>query len=176
MRPESDVTLGETNRPLFRQLYIQWRSPHTFFLLALFFCLALGLPGLTRSVLQWRAQNLLQQDIYKVGKNLEVEFQKTMEEYLPDKLEWGREIMRKRLPSRFPEELLMSYDVAKVDVRYTNREQNQAVYRLPVAYYFLNQPRATFRWQPVTFHFELRNRQWVMIGDNWMTEDDLKFE
>ncbi len=104
------------------------------------------------------------------------QFEVMVKEMLPEKLDWGREQMKHRLPSRFPEELLMETDETKVDIKYENKKHTAAHYELQITYHLDDAVKETYVWQPVTFYFELRQGQWVMVGDKWIRPTALVFE
>jgi hypothetical protein len=104
------------------------------------------------------------------------QFGKLIQDYLPEKLEWGRELLKKRAPNRFPDELAIATNEAKADVEYTNSEKTAAAFGMQIAYHFPEMPRKAYLWQPVTFFFEFRQGKWVLTGDKWPNDWDLNFE
>lgn len=99
-----------------------------------------------------------------------------IQEVLPEKLEWGRDVMKRRVPGRFPEELSMDIDKAKGELKFMNREKTKAMYTLLIAYHYRNTHRRTFNWEPVTFYFKKSGQHWVLTGDKWLTEWEVNFE
>jgi hypothetical protein len=102
--------------------------------------------------------------------------EKLIQEYLPEKLEWGRELLKKRSPNRFPEELALATNETKADVEYVNPEKTAAAYGMQIAYHFPETPRKSYQWQQVTFFFEQHQGKWVLTGDKWPNDWDLNFE
>ncbi|MBN1596635.1 hypothetical protein JW933_11975 [candidate division FCPU426 bacterium] len=111
-----------------------------------------------------------------ITPELRQKFEKMIEDILPDKLEWARAIMSLRIPTRFPEELAMEIDKKNAEVRYDNKQKTEAYYRFLVCYHFVDAHKKTYRWQPVTFYFEMRNGVWTMVGDLWIKESEMIFE
>jgi hypothetical protein len=108
----------------------------------------------------------------EVKKKLDV----IIEDIMPDKLEWAQELLRNRLPTRFPEELTMDINKAEAEVRYEGKGKTSAFYRMLVSYHFTDAHKKTYFWQPVTFFFEVRNGTWTMIGDKWIRASEMIFE
>ena len=115
-------------------------------------------------------------EVNKITPELRRELDIKLASILEDKLKWGREVMRKRLPSRFPEELILDKDLTKAEVKFENNSLKNVYYYLLVAYHFKHDHEATYRWKPVTIYFEQREQEWVYIGEKWLNEWDLEFE
>lgn len=111
-----------------------------------------------------------------VDETLARQFSHMVDEMLPEKLEWGREIMKRRVPTRFPEELLMAVDKKNPEIRFLNPEQTSASYRFTMAYHFKDTNRKLYPWASVIFYFEMRNGKWVITGDRWVSEWEISFE
>jgi hypothetical protein len=104
------------------------------------------------------------------------EFSKLVDAALPEKLEWGRDVLRKRIPARFPEELLMEIDRETPEIRFSNDEKNEAYYRFSIAYHYKETNKKIFAWTSVQFFFEQRNGKWLLAGDRWPREWEVMFE
>jgi len=111
-----------------------------------------------------------------VEPELREKFELIIDDALPDKLEWAREVMRRRIPTRFPEELTMDINKQDAEVKYDNKEKTSAYYRLLISYHFIDANKKTYFWQPVTFYFEVRDGVWTLIGDHWIRESELELE
>lgn len=111
-----------------------------------------------------------------VEEELKEQFELMIRKALPEKLEWGREMLRKRLPSRFPEELSIATRKKDAEAKYDNPERTSAHYQIFIAYHFLDIAEHDYIWNPVTFYFELRHGQWELVGDRWVTEWEVDFE
>ena len=111
-----------------------------------------------------------------VEGELKERFELMIRKALPEKLEWGREVLRKRLPSRFPEELSLATQNKGAEAKYDNPERTCAHYQIFIAYHFLDGAEQDYIWNPVTFYFELRLGQWELVGDQWLTEWEVDFE
>ncbi|MCK5219265.1 hypothetical protein KAR10_07080 [bacterium] len=111
-----------------------------------------------------------------VEEELKAQFELMLRKTLPEKLEWGREALRKRLPSRFPEELFLATKQKDAEAKYDNSQRTSAHYQIFIAYHFLDAPERTYLWNPVTFYFELRHGHWELAGDRWVTEWEVEFE
>jgi hypothetical protein len=95
---------------------------------------------------------------------------------IPEKLDWGREVLKQRVPSRFPEELLMEVDREKPEIRYTSDEKTEAYYRFTIAYHYKETNKKVFTWSSVQFFFGFKNGKWSLIGDRWPREWEVVFE
>lgn len=95
---------------------------------------------------------------------------------LAEKLEWGRELLKKRMPNRFPEELLLDTNKAEADLQYANPEKTAVVYHLPVTYHFKELSSKAYIWLPASFTFIKRDGKWALAGDKWPNEWDVNFE
>jgi hypothetical protein len=104
------------------------------------------------------------------------DFSALVDAALPEKLEWGREILRHRVPSRFPEELLLDTDREKAEIRFLNDEKTEAYYRCSIAYHYKETNKKIFSWMSAQFFFELRNGKWFLSGDRWPREWEVVFE
>ncbi len=104
------------------------------------------------------------------------EFSKMVDSALVDKLEWGKEVMKKRTPFRFPEELMMKVDREKPEIHYVTDEKVSATYRFSIAYHFKETHEKLYPWTTVTFFFELRGGKWIMVGERWPREAEVVFE
>lgn len=111
-----------------------------------------------------------------VEEEIKERFELLFRKDLPEKLEWGREVLRKRLPSRFSEELSLATRTKDAEAKYDNPQRTSAHYQIFVAYHFLDTPEHACLWNPVTYYFELRRGKWVLIGDLWVTEWQVDFE
>jgi len=101
---------------------------------------------------------------------------KQVDAVIPDKLEWGREILRKRIPSCFPEQLLLEVDKSKPDVKYEDKAKTYISYRVNVSYHLEELPKELWNWQSVTFFFRPKDGQWGLYGERWPREDEIEFE
>lgn len=111
-----------------------------------------------------------------VAEEFKARFELIIRKALPEKLEWGREILRKRLPSRFPEELFLAIKTKDGEAKYDNPQRTSVHYQIFIAYHFLDTAEHAYSWNPVTFYFELRLGQWELVGDRWLTEWEVEFE
>ncbi len=96
--------------------------------------------------------------------------------HLDERLAWGRDLLKRRSPNRFPEELLLAVDDKKADVKYLTQDRKAVSYHLLVAYHFRETPVKTYVWHPVSMNFERRPEGWDLTGDKWMAEWDVNFE
>jgi hypothetical protein len=103
-------------------------------------------------------------------------FDKLIDQILPEKLDWGREVMHRRLLTRFPEELQMEVDKNNRDIKWDGKGKVLAYYRFSIAYHFKEEARENYSWKPVTFFFRMEAGKWVMMGERWMREDEVLFE
>jgi hypothetical protein len=104
------------------------------------------------------------------------DFSKIVDAAIPDKLEWGRDMMKRRVPTRFPEELIMDVDRDNPEVRYNDDTKTTAYYRFIIAYHFKETHKKLYPWTSVTFFFELRKGKWVLTGERWPRESEVVFE
>jgi len=65
-------------------------------------------------------------------------FNVLIDAYLPEKLQWGRDILTRRIPSRFPEELTLDLDRAKSEVRYDDASRTSAYYQTLASYHYFS--------------------------------------
>jgi len=103
-------------------------------------------------------------------------FDKLVSNYLPEKLEWGRELLKVRMPSYFPEELLIAMDTRKAEVKYSNPQKTQASYHMLVAYHFKETPKSAYIWMSAAFFFEAKEGKWQLTADKWPREWEVNFE
>lgn len=130
----------------------------------------------TKAVMKFFEPEAVKSSTMQVEPAVASQFETMIKELLPEKLDWAREQMKRRLPSRFPEELLMETDETKVEVNYDNKKHTAAHYEMQIAYHLKEIRKESYIWQPVTFYFELRQGKWVMVGDKWIRDSDLVFE
>lgn len=116
------------------------------------------------------------EDPLKVEPEVRSELQKLIQVHLDERLAWGRELLKRRSPNRFPEELLLRTDDQKAEVRYLTRDKNAVIYHLLVAYHFRETPLKTYVWHSVSMSFARRPEGWVLTGDHWPAEWDVNFE
>ncbi|MCD4812159.1 hypothetical protein K8S19_00480 [bacterium] len=133
-------------------------------------------PWTIQKINQFSTANEFDYDAKSVETTLCSKFELIIDDTLPDKLEWAREVMRLRLPTRFPEELLLDISKQEAEVKYENDEKTSVSFRMLITYHFGDAHKKTYYWQPVTFFFEIRNGEWVLIGDRWLRESELVFE
>lgn len=111
-----------------------------------------------------------------VDEQVVAQLDSIIDEVLQEKLAWGQEVMQRRLPIRFPEELILKDDRSRADIQYENDKQTALYYEFQIAYHMDNDPPETYRWRPVTIYFELRDNKWVRIGEQWLRAGELVFE
>lgn len=125
---------------------------------------------------KWASKPVAKTDPLQVEAETRKQFENLVDQTLADKLEWGREVLRNRLPTRFPEELVMEVDKQKADLKYDNRKKQTAAFSVQISYHFEDDHPKTIRWYPVTFFFQKQDDKWYLLGDTWIKESELIFE
>lgn len=172
--PAPRVKLGE--RPLVTMAKRLARQPRFWITFASVLAVLVAVPWLGMQLSKWASRPVVKADPTIVDPELKKDFEKMVDQALADKLEWGREVLRNRLPARFPEELVMEVDKQKSEVKFDNRKKNTVNFQILVSYHFEDDHRKAIRWYPGTFFFQKQDEKWYLIGDNWIKESELIFE
>jgi hypothetical protein len=172
----AEAPADEEEEPSFFSTAVQWaRQPLHAALLGAALVAAGGILWWTLAPHRTQVEEV-EADPRAVDPVLAKEFAKMVDAAIPEKLEWGRDILRRRVPSRFPEELFMEVDRDKPEIRYTSDEKSEAYYRFAIAYHYKEANKKLFVWNSVQFFFELRSGKWVLTGDRWPREWEVLFE
>lgn len=176
--PAVDTTEEEQRdeRPIFTILRRLAVTPKFWIVFASIVLAFILVPWTIQKINQFSSADSFDINADKVEPELQSKFELIIDDTLPDKLEWARNVLRFRLPTRFPEELLLDINKQEAEVIYETDEKTSASFRLLIAYHFADAHKKTYIWQPVTFFFEIRNGEWVLIGDRWLREGELIFE
>ncbi|MEW6517480.1 MAG: hypothetical protein AB1439_11340 [candidate division FCPU426 bacterium] len=172
--PAPRIRLGE--RPLVTITKRLARQPRFWVMLGSVLAVLIAMPWLGMQTVKWASQPAAKTDPFKVDDEIKKKFEKLVDQALADKLEWGRDVLRNRLPTRFPEELIMEVDKQKTEAKYDNRKKNTATFAIIISYHFDDDHPKAIRWYPGTFYFEKRNEEWRLVGDNWIKESELILE
>jgi len=172
--PEPRVKLGE--RPLVTMAKRLARQPRFWIVLTCVLAVVVAVPWAGMQLAAWVSRPAPKTDPLAVEEETKKHFEKMVDQALSDKLEWGREVLRNRLPSRFPEELVMEVDKQKADRKYDSRKKNPASFNVQISYHFEDDHPKAIRWYPVVFFFQKQEDTWYLIGDNWLKESELIFE
>jgi hypothetical protein len=152
------------------------RQPRFWIALGSILAVVVIVPWLGLQLAKWASRPVVPTDPTKVETEAKKDFEQMVDQALADKLEWGREVLRNRLPTRFPDELIMEVDKQKSEVKYENRKKTSASFHILVSYHFEDDHPKTLHWYPATFFFQKQNEKWYLVGDSWIKESEIVFE
>ena len=111
-----------------------------------------------------------------VAEEVKARLDLLVEDLLRSRLEWAREVMVERIPTRFPEELTYHVQNEPPTVTYETEARETIGYAFEISYHFKQTKTKIWEWYPVEIYFEQRNGEWVRVGDKWPRAWDLHFE